>query len=148
MKRPIDRYLLSLCAVALVAMATCGGDAPHPTLAAGAYAFPDDLDMHYPVLVLDAKGAFGFVADAEETLAQSTNRGTWTQASNTLTLVYTATECCQFADCASESLGVVGVTGAVATVVFRGERLALRQLGNAVETSGRKVDRNPERASP
>jgi hypothetical protein len=73
---------------------------------AGAYRFPDDIDLHNPVLILTKTNTFAFTGEAG---ADWANHGTVARRhNNTLLLLrYEETECCQFEGVEEESLVIL-----------------------------------------
>ena len=103
----------------------CGTVPLQPAGGTDVYIFPEEADLHQPVLVLRSDGRFAFLHDAElagddTAFSEFGNFGTYTREGDSLLLRYDGAECCQFMDVESERLDILRSSADTVQVRFRG----------------------------
>ena len=128
--------------------ATPASEQAGPPLQVGhLYEFPDELDLHYPVLMLRADGRFAFLADAEDAAAEEfENYGTWAKLPDGFRLTYEEASCCRFVDIDAEDIRTApsATTGSLTAIANPGRNIAVRFRGETVKVT----DMGPLPAGP
>ncbi len=108
-------------------------DARDPLPLNSVYALPEQLELHFPYLVLHTDGRFAFVAHPDDAAYEDDyeNHGTYQVNGDTLRLTYEAATCCQFVFIDHEPLQIMGPAGdGRYRARFRDQTVALQRIGD------------------